>query len=104
VTKSQHKAPEERLSIFSEFSDSDLMPTAVPNGDYFRIRDFEYVQPLYDFAFLLEVDALEKGTEIPKYRTISLWRAGYSLDGYGTTIDRCLDGQAVMKTWMGPFS
>ena len=70
------------------------MAAAVPNGDYFRIRDFEYVQPLYDLAFLLEVDAIAKGTEIPKYRTFSLWRAGYSLDGYGTTIDRWLDGTA----------
>jgi histidinol phosphatase-like PHP family hydrolase/predicted nuclease with RNAse H fold/dephospho-CoA kinase len=70
------------------------MAAVVPNGDYFRIRDFEYVQPLYDLAFLLEVDAIAKGTEIPKYRTFSLWRAGYSLDGYGTTIDRWLDGTA----------
>jgi histidinol phosphatase-like PHP family hydrolase/predicted nuclease with RNAse H fold/dephospho-CoA kinase len=70
------------------------MSAVVPNGDYFRIRDFEYVQPLYDLAFLLEVDALAKGTEVPKYRTFSLWRAGYSLDGYGTTIDRWLDGTA----------
>jgi histidinol phosphatase-like PHP family hydrolase/predicted nuclease with RNAse H fold/dephospho-CoA kinase len=60
--------------------------------DYFRLRDFEYVQPLYDLAFLLEVDAIAKGKEIPKYRTFSLWRAGYSLDGYGTTIDQWLDG------------
>ena len=78
----------------SLFSDGELMAAAVPNGDYFRIRDFEYVQPLYDLAFLLEVDAIAKGTEIPKYRTFSLWRAGYSLDGYGTTIDRWLDGTA----------
>lgn len=71
--------------------------TAFPESlsvDYFRIRDFEYVQPLYDLAFLLEVDALAKGTDVPKYRTFSLWRAGYSLDGYGTTIDRWLDGTA----------
>lgn len=67
---------------------------ALPN-DYFRIRDFEYVQPLYDLAFLLEVSALSKGGEVPKYRTFSLWRAGYSLDGYGTTIDRWLDGTAT---------
>lgn len=60
--------------------------------DYFRIRDFEYVQPLYDLAFLLEVDALSKGTETPQYRTFSLWRAAYSLDGYGTTVDRWLEG------------
>src|SRR3954467_3078362 len=59
---------------------------------YFRPRDFEYVQPLYDLAFLLEVAALAAGHEVPKYRTFSLWRAGYSLDGYGTSIDRWLDG------------
>ncbi len=75
-------------------SDSDRGPANPTNGDYFRIRDFEYVQPLYDLAFLLEVDALAKGTEVPKYRTFSLWRASYSLDGYGTTIDRWLDGTA----------
>ncbi len=60
--------------------------------DYFRLRDFEYVQPFYDLAFLLEVDALARGSEVPKYRTFSLWRAAYSLDSYGTTIDRWLDG------------
>jgi histidinol phosphatase-like PHP family hydrolase/predicted nuclease with RNAse H fold/dephospho-CoA kinase len=70
-------------------------PTVSKNGinDYFRIRDFEYVQPLYDLAFLLEVDALAKGIEVPRYRTFSLWRAGYSLDGYSTTIDRWLTGE-----------
>jgi histidinol phosphatase-like PHP family hydrolase/predicted nuclease with RNAse H fold/dephospho-CoA kinase len=67
---------------------------ALPD-DYFRIRDFEYVQPLYDLAFLLEIRALAEGTEVPKYRTFSLWRAGYSLDGYGTTIDRWLDRTAI---------
>lgn len=60
--------------------------------DYFRIRDFEYVQPLYDLAFLLEIDALARESEVPKYRTFSLWRAAFSLDSYGTTIDRWLDG------------
>lgn len=63
-------------------------------ADYFRLRDFEYVQPLYDLSFLLEIDALAKGKEVPKYRTFSLWRAAYSLDGYGTTIDHWLDGTA----------
>src|SRR5436190_3304049 len=58
--------------------------------DYFRPRDFEYVQPLYDLAFLLEVEALAKGTEVPKYRTFSLWRAALSLDSYDTLIDRWL--------------
>jgi histidinol phosphatase-like PHP family hydrolase/predicted nuclease with RNAse H fold/dephospho-CoA kinase len=88
------KANAKRQRSGSLFSDSDLMSPAVPSGDYFRIRDFEYVQPLYDLAFLLEVDALAKSMEIPKYRAFSLWRAGYSLDGYGTTIDRWLDGTA----------
>lgn len=61
--------------------------------DYFRCRDFEIVQPLYDLAFLLEVGALSSGAEPPKYRTFSLWRAAYSLDGYGTVIDRWMDGE-----------
>lgn len=60
--------------------------------DYFRLRDFEYVQPLYDLAFLLEIDALANESEVPKYRTFSLWRAALSLDGYSTTIDRWLEG------------
>lgn len=61
--------------------------------DYFRRRDFEIVQPLYDLAFLLEVGALSSGAEPPKYRTFSLWRAAYSLDGYNTVIDRWMDGE-----------
>ena len=60
---------------------------------YFRRRDFEIVQPLYDLAFLLEVGALSSGAEPPKYRTFSLWRAAYSLDGYSTVIDRWMDGE-----------
>src|SRR5215469_7703336 len=71
----------------------NLRFTGALGSDYFRIRDFEYAQPLYDLAFLLEVAALAKGEEVPKYRTFALWRAGYSLDGYGTTIDRWLDGE-----------
>src|SRR5713101_732134 len=70
----------------ASMADSPLEP------NYFRPRDFEYVQPLYDLAFLLEVAALAAGNEVPKYRTFSLWRAGYSLDGYGSTIDRWLEG------------
>jgi histidinol phosphatase-like PHP family hydrolase/predicted nuclease with RNAse H fold len=63
------------------------------SDDYFRIRDFEYAQPLYDLAFLLEVDALRTGREVPKYRIFSLWKAAYRLDGYTTAIDRWLDEQ-----------
>jgi histidinol phosphatase-like PHP family hydrolase/predicted nuclease with RNAse H fold/dephospho-CoA kinase len=72
--------------------DGQVSEGSLPD-DYFRMRDFEYVQPLYDLAFLLEVNALAEGAEVPKYRTFSLWRAGYSLDGYGTTVDRWLDGE-----------
>src|SRR5207249_3713076 len=64
-----------------------------PGQDYFRIRDFEYAQPLYDLAFLLEVEALRAGKEIPKYRIFSLWKAAYRMDGYTTSIDRWLDGK-----------
>jgi hypothetical protein len=66
--------------------------TTTISKEYFRLRDFEYAQPLYDLAFLIEVDALAKGNEVPKFRTFSLWRAGYSLDGYGSTIDHWLEG------------
>jgi len=85
VTRSRSKRPRRTPSLGANEKVSN---------DYFRIRDFEYVQPLYDLAFLLEVGALAKNTDVPKYRTFSLWRAGYSLDGYGTTIDRWLDGTA----------
>lgn len=61
------------------------------SDDYYRIRDFEYAQPLYDLAFLLEVSAIANRREIPKYRTLALFRAAYSLDGYGTNIDQWLD-------------
>src|SRR4051794_28557023 len=71
----------------SQDRSSEAQNGNVLTADYFRVRDFEYVQPLYDLAFLLEIDALARGVEVPKYRTFSLWRAAYSLDGYGTGID-----------------
>ncbi|HEV2331047.1 MAG TPA: PHP domain-containing protein [Verrucomicrobiae bacterium] len=61
-----------------------------PTG-YFRLRDYEYAQPLYDLAFFLEADATSKNEEIPKYRTFSLWRAAYGFDGYSVSLDRWLD-------------
>jgi hypothetical protein len=61
------------------------------DDDYFRLRDFEFAQPLYDLAYFLEADAIAKDQEIPKYRTFSLWRAAYSFDGYSTTLDKWLD-------------
>jgi len=72
-------------------------PTKALDPDYFRIRDFEYVQPLYDLSFFLEIGALSKGIESPKYRVFSLWRAALSLDSYGTTVDRWLDGDLSDK-------
>src|ERR1700728_2470118 len=62
--------------------------------DYLRPRDFEYVQPIYDLAFFLELEGVGGATAASPYRALSLWRAAYSLDGYGTTIDRWLDGTA----------
>lgn len=75
--------------LATEFTAKGAEPSL--SDDYFRLRDFEYVQPLYDLAFLLEIEAICREVDPPKYRTFSLWRAAYSLDGYGTTIDRWLD-------------
>src|SRR5882757_9392309 len=60
--------------------------------DYFRPRDFEYAQPLYDLAYLLEVDALAKSVDAPEYRTFALWKAALSIDGYTGNVSRWLDG------------
>jgi len=87
-----NKSTLKREMDYSLLVNGATLPSGQLAEDYFRLRDFEYVQPLYDLAFLLEVSALAEGTEVPKYRTFSLWRAGYSLDGYGTTVDRWLDG------------
>ncbi|QDU42850.1 DNA polymerase/3'-5' exonuclease PolX [Symmachiella dynata] len=62
------------------------------NQDYWRLRDFEYAQPLYDLAFVLDVDAIATGAKKPKYRTFALWKAALGLDSYGTNIDQWLDG------------
>ncbi len=37
-------------------------------SDYFRPRDFEHVQPLYDLAYLLQIDALAKNEDVPEYQ------------------------------------
>ncbi|MCH8147388.1 MAG: hypothetical protein IH987_05245, partial [Planctomycetes bacterium] len=60
--------------------------------EYWRLRDFEYAQPLYDLAFLLEIEASAHGEKKPKYRMFALWKAALGLDSYGTNIDRWLDG------------
>src|ERR1022692_3773653 len=65
---------------------------------YFRPRDFEYVQPLYDLAYLLQIDALAKNEAIPEYRVFALWKAALSLDGYTTSVNRWLHGDADEDT------
>ncbi len=62
------------------------------NHDYWRLRDFEYAQPLYDLAFLLEIEAIDRDEKKPKYRTFALWKAALRLDSYGTNIDQWLEG------------
>jgi histidinol phosphatase-like PHP family hydrolase/predicted nuclease with RNAse H fold/dephospho-CoA kinase len=64
-------------------------------ADYFLVRDFELVQPLYDLAFFIEIAAIAERVEVPKYRTFSLWRAALGLDGYGTAVGRWLSGDAT---------
>lgn len=66
--------------------------------DYFRPRDFEYVQPLYDLAYLLQIDALSKNEDVPEYRVFALWKAALSLDGYTTNVNRWLRGDSNEET------
>ena len=61
-------------------------------ADYFMLRDFEIVQPLYDLAFLLQVIPLAKNKEVSKYRTLSLSMVAHSLDSYSTGISRWIEG------------
>jgi histidinol phosphatase-like PHP family hydrolase/predicted nuclease with RNAse H fold/dephospho-CoA kinase len=58
--------------------------------DYFRPRDFEYVQPLYDLAYLLQIEAITKKEDVPEYRVFALWKAALGLDGYTTNVNRWL--------------
>ena len=60
-----------------------------------RLFDFEYAQPLYDLAFLLEIDAKAKNEKIPKYRTLALWKAAISFDSYESRIANWLEGHLV---------
>ncbi|HZM06592.1 MAG TPA: PHP domain-containing protein [Candidatus Saccharimonadales bacterium] len=66
--------------------------------DYFRPRDFEHVQPLYDLAYLLQIVALAKNEDVPEYRVFALWKAALSLDGYTTNVNRWLHGDASDDT------
>jgi histidinol phosphatase-like PHP family hydrolase/predicted nuclease with RNAse H fold/dephospho-CoA kinase len=67
-------------------------------SEYFRPRDFEHVQPLYDLAYLLQIDALSKNQDLPEYRVFALWKAALSLDGYTTNVNRWLHGDANEDT------
>ena len=66
--------------------------------DYFWPRDFEYVQPLYDLAYLLQIDAIAKNEEVPEYRVFALWKAALGLDGYTTSVSRWLRGETGEDT------
>ncbi len=68
------------------------------DADYFRPRDFEHVQPLYDLAYLLQIDALAKDEDVPEYRVFALWKAALGLDGYTTNVNRWLHGDADDNT------
>lgn len=59
----------------------------IPNP-YFRYRDYEIAQPLYDLAFVLEIDSLLEGTKIPKYRKLALWKAALAIDSYGSSLEK----------------
>lgn len=60
------------------------------SSEYLRPRDFEYAQPLYDLAYLLQIDALAKRIDVPEYRTFSLWKAALGIDSYTAKIDTWL--------------
>ena len=76
-----------------------LTPVSLLPGNYFRPRDFEYAQPLYDLAFLLQVDALVKQRPVPEYRTFALWKAALRLDGYSTNVDTWLQDMSCTE-WL----
>lgn len=70
-------------------------PASVLLGpEYFEPRDFEYAQPLYDLAFLLQVDSVAKKAPVPEYRTFALWKAALSLDGYTSNVHRSLEDES----------
>ena len=66
--------------------------TSWPN-DYFKVRDFELVQPLYNLSFLLQIIPLAAKKIASKYRTFSLHNAAQSLDSYSNGITRWLSGE-----------
>jgi histidinol phosphatase-like PHP family hydrolase/predicted nuclease with RNAse H fold/dephospho-CoA kinase len=65
--------------------------------DYFQPRDFEYVQSLYDLAFLLQIDALANQNDVPEYRTFALWKAALSLDGYSSNVNLWLQNPEAIE-------
>jgi histidinol phosphatase-like PHP family hydrolase/predicted nuclease with RNAse H fold/dephospho-CoA kinase len=73
-------------------------------GGYFCLRDFEYAQPLYDLAFLLEIQARANATDAPKYRTFGLWRAAIGIDGYTSIVDHWLNGEVNVEDLDNPPS
>ena len=79
--------------VAASIPDAHSLQIAPPRSDgYFFVRDFELVQPLYDLAFFVEIQALAGEVAVPKYRTFSLWRAALGLDSYGTALGQWLQG------------
>ena len=70
--------------------------------DYLRLRDFEYAQPLYDLAFILDYEAAKGERKSEKYRTSALFKAAYKLDGYSTSVDRWLSSPNEIKLDLAP--
>jgi len=70
--------------------------------DYLRLRDFEFAQPLYDLAFILEYEAAKGERKSEKYRSSALFKAAYKLDGYSTSVDRWLSSPNEIKLDLGP--
>lgn len=57
---------------------------------YFRYRDYEFAQPLYDLAFVLEIASLIERVKTPKYRKLALWKAALAIDSYGSFVEESL--------------
>lgn len=68
------------------------MNSIIPKN-YFYIRDFEYAQLIYDFAFLLEVKEASNDKLASKFRIKSLLKAALSLDGYTCTYSKWLNSE-----------
>lgn len=70
--------------------------------NYLRLRDFEFAQPLYDLAFILEYESAQGKEKSEKYRSSALFKAAYKLDGYSTSIDQWLSSSEKIILDLSP--